>query len=173
MSTSMSCWTAQACTPRTGSVATTPSWLSNRSAAEVHNKCCCYRSARDLHIQLRFWLSTRSAAELFLCSVVKKALFAYAQYESDTAHTALDQEESKQIVCYTCTYQVHITYFHHFDVLHTIRLCYAVFVCLLYHMLIRLCGIQDETELEVFDNWEGQPGAAVTAGGQSSTRESK
>lgn len=32
---------------------------------------------------------------------------------------------------------------------------------------------QDETELEVFDNWEGQPGAAVTAGGQSSTRESK
>ena len=36
-----------------------------------------------------------------------------------------------------------------------------------------MCGMQDETELEVFDNWEGQPGAAVMAGGQSSTRESK
>lgn len=32
---------------------------------------------------------------------------------------------------------------------------------------------QDEPELEVFDNWEGQPGAAVMAGGKSSTRESK
>ena len=35
------------------------------------------------------------------------------------------------------------------------------------------CGLQDEGELEVFDNWEGQPGAAVMAGGKSSTRESK
>jgi len=33
--------------------------------------------------------------------------------------------------------------------------------------------LQDEPELEVFDNWEGQPGAAVMAGGKSSTRESK
>ncbi|KAL0017961.1 hypothetical protein WJX77_011475 [Trebouxia sp. C0004] len=32
---------------------------------------------------------------------------------------------------------------------------------------------QDEPELAVFDNWEGQPGAAVMAGGKSSTRESK
>ncbi|KAL0032750.1 hypothetical protein WJX79_007652 [Trebouxia sp. C0005] len=32
---------------------------------------------------------------------------------------------------------------------------------------------KDEPELEVFDNWEGQPGAAVMAGGKSSTRESK
>ncbi len=26
--------------------------------------------------------------------------------------------------------------------------------------------VQDEPELEVFDNWEGQPGAAVMAGGE-------
>lgn len=32
---------------------------------------------------------------------------------------------------------------------------------------------QDEPALEVFDNWEGQPGAAVMSGDKSSTRESK
>ena len=41
------------------------------------------------------------------------------------------------------------------------------------YTLHHLLAFQDDKELEVLDNWEGQPGAAVLAQGQSITREAK